>query len=84
MTPIELDRSRLPADVCEHLCTKTMFTGGEDRRRTEDAPIQGFSTAHYWCVFTQRPWGEDGDEVGPNDCRPGRACCKPRLVPPEV
>ena len=82
MTPFELNLGRLPADVCEHLCTKTMYTGGEDRRNVEEWPGGQFSTAAFWCVFTQRPFGPDEDPVGPADCRPGRPCCTPRLTPP--
>jgi hypothetical protein len=84
MERTHLDRSRLPVDVCEHLCTKTMYTGSETRSLLEEYPGAGVSTAGFWCVFTQMPLGEDGDPVGPESCRSGRACCKPRLVPPEV
>ncbi len=79
-----VDRSRLPADACEHLCTKTMYTASENRSLLEEYPGSGVSTAGFWCVFTQMPLGEDGDLVGPDSCRPGRACCKPRLFLPEA
>lgn len=84
MQRFPLDRTRLPADVCEHLCTKTMYTASEQRGLLEEYPGAGVSTAGYWCVFTQMPLGEDGGLVTPENCRPGRACCKPRLTPPEV
>lgn len=79
MSEFHTNRSRLPADVCEHLCTKTMYTGGEDRRQVEEWPGGQFRPASFWCVFTQRPWGPDEDLVGPEECRPGRACCVPRI-----
>lgn len=80
MSQYELNRSRLPDNVCEHLCTKTMFYG-ENRRQGDDLPDSPFKTAAFWCVFTQRPWGPDEELVGPDECTPGRACCKPRLAP---
>jgi hypothetical protein len=74
----EPDRSRLPKDVCENLCTKTMYMASSGSPDVyEEEP--GISTASFWCVFTQTPFGEDGQEVSPQACRPGRACCSPRF-----
>jgi hypothetical protein len=80
MSNYEPNRSRLPADVCEHLCTKTMYIGQDDRRSLEESAGMGPSTATFWCVFTQFPLGPDGDEVSPEACRPGRACCTPTFT----
>ncbi len=84
MERYEPDRSRLPQDACEHLCTKTMYTGSERRHLLEEYPGAAVSTAAFWCVFTQMPWGPDEKPVGPAECRPGRACCVPRLAMPEA
>ncbi len=77
-----LDRSRLPADVCEFLRTKTMYTGGG--RRAVFSETDQFDTAAFWCLHTQMPWGPDELEAAPDVCRGARTCCKPCFVPPAV
>ena len=70
--------SRLPEHACEHLATKTLYVSIE-ADRVEDAPFPTGSTAAYWCVLTQMPYGPDEELVEPESCLPGRACCIPRL-----
>jgi hypothetical protein len=74
-----VDRSRLPKDVCEHLCTKHMFIAGEDREATEHEQSRDTATAGYWCDLTQTGFGPDEDQADPDTCRPGRSCCVPRF-----
>ena len=79
---VELKRSRLPIDVCEHLCTKTLYMVSEDPNHLEDDPNDPRAeTASYWCNWNQMPYGDDGEQVSPELCRPGRACCESRLPP---
>ncbi|NRA95120.1 MAG: hypothetical protein HRU14_02820 [Planctomycetes bacterium] len=84
MPSYEPNRGRLPHDCCEHLCAKTMYMASEDQDFDKVEEFDGFQTAHYWCALNQMPLGPDGDEVAPDTCRPGRACCVPRLKVPEV
>jgi hypothetical protein len=80
----QLDRSRLPEDVCEHFRTKTMYTGSGRRGPFEDPSSGGVNTAAFWCVHTQMPWGPDEDEVAPELCRGSRACCSPLRARPQA
>jgi hypothetical protein len=37
-------------------------------------------SGHCWCFHTQQPIGPDGNQVMPEDCRPGRACYRSALA----
>jgi len=81
----EPDRSRLPVDACEHLCTKTMYMAMEDPDLLEESDAApGAETASFWCALNQMPYGDDGLEVTPETCRPGRPCCIPRMHVPRA
>lgn len=73
------DKSRLPADCCEHLCTKSLYMARQDDDRPYEAEAE-VGTASFWCLHTQMPKGLDGGEVTPDQCRPPRDCCLPRFT----
>lgn len=84
MSNYQPDRGRLPADCCEHLCTKTMYMASEDMDLDRYEEIDGVETASFWCVFTQTAFGPDDQPVAPDACRTGRKCCVPRMTVPEA
>ena len=84
MSDYKPDRGRLPADCCEHLCTKTMYMASEDGDLDRYEEFEDADTASFWCVFTQTAFGPDDQAVEPESCRPGRTCCVPRLKVPEA
>lgn len=77
-SPYEPEVGHLPPDICEHFCTKSMYIARQEDQEPYE-PAFEVGTAGFWCVHTQTAHGADGDEVSPDTCRPGRACCLPRL-----
>jgi hypothetical protein len=75
----ELDRSRLPANACEFLCTKTMYMASHDPDVIEELPSIHGRTASFWCALNQMPHGVDDKLVSPETCLPGRSCWSSRF-----
>jgi hypothetical protein len=44
--------------------------------RHQDQFLDPYDSGHYWCVYTQRGIGPDGEPVNRENCREGRACCE--------
>jgi hypothetical protein len=40
-------------------------------------------SGHCWCYYTQQPVGPDGEQVGPESCKPGRKCYRSALAAPK-
>jgi hypothetical protein len=82
----ELNRSRLPRQACEFLCTKTMYMATHDPDLIEEFPQPHERTAYFWCAKNQMPFGEDDQLVSPETCLPHRACWSSRFpeLPPEA
>jgi len=59
-------------EVCCCLRAKTMFYGPVGEAEAEVAD----SVQPLWCSRTQSLVGPDGELVGTDACRPGRACCE--------
>ncbi len=63
----------LPEDVCPCLRTKTMVLNTEYRRSAFEDSFTA-DTAFFHCLRTMAYHGPDGDDVCPQECRPGRKC----------
>lgn len=77
--PFEPDRSRLPQQACEFLCTKTMYMASHDPDAIEEMPGPDERTAAFWCARNQMPFGPDDLAVLPETCLPGRPCWSSRV-----
>jgi hypothetical protein len=42
----------------------------------QDQFLDPYDSTHYWCVYTQRGIGPDGQPVNRESCRDGRECCE--------
>jgi hypothetical protein len=42
----------------------------------QDQFLDPYDATHYWCVYTQRGIGPDGEPVNRESCREGRECCE--------
>jgi len=54
---------------CEGLRWKGMFIDADD-----DPTVQLSNSRLYWCVFTQKPLGPDGDVADEDYCTSSRKC----------
>jgi hypothetical protein len=57
---------------CENIRWKGMFIDAE-----WDPTVQQSNDRIYWCVFTQRTIGPDGQMVDEDTCTVSRSCYKP-------
>ena len=62
---------KVVAPRCEALRWKSMFieTGGEGGTDVDD--VNG---SNFWCVYTQKCIGPDGEAVAKSTCTPSRSC----------
>ena len=54
---------------CEGLRWKSMFIETEG-----DAEMKDASGSNFWCVYTQKPIGPDGEIVAEDTCTASRSC----------
>ena len=67
---------RLPANACQHLCTKTLYTNTFGKSDGTPKGIRS-ETAAWWCEITQTVFGPDQELVEPESCLDPRSCCRP-------
>jgi len=62
---------------CLHLRHKGMYVPASAAQHEHELTfLDPYDGSAYWCVYTQRGLGPDGNPVNRESCKDGRACCE--------
>ena len=69
-----LSSRHLGSTHCGNLRHKGMYVLPDATVEQDYSDQTGASS--YWCVYTQKAFGPDGEPVNARDCVAGRGCCE--------